>query len=120
MRLRPADPDRLRRPPSHPSATGVSRVFTPKATRRGRTRPAVLPPNWLMGSSNEVVAIGLSRWPHHSLFGYSGHPRVPEEDADYLVELTDHLVEGTGDRPSLPDEPMAISRRFAFFRSKPS
>ena len=27
---------------------------------------------------------------------------VPVEDADFLVELSNHLVEGTGDRPSLP------------------
>ena len=29
---------------------------------------------------------------------------VPEADADYLVELSDHLVEGTGDRPTLPPD----------------
>ncbi len=29
---------------------------------------------------------------------------VPVEDADYLVELSNYLVEGTGDRPSLPPD----------------
>jgi cholest-4-en-3-one 26-monooxygenase len=29
---------------------------------------------------------------------------VPGDDAEFLVELSNHLVEGTGDRPSLPDD----------------
>jgi len=29
---------------------------------------------------------------------------VPLEDADHLVELSNYLVEGTGDQPSLPDD----------------
>jgi cholest-4-en-3-one 26-monooxygenase len=31
-------------------------------------------------------------------------PGVPLEDADFLVELSNHLIEGTGDRVSLPDD----------------
>ena len=81
----------------------VSRVFTPKnmlsweQTTRDITR----------GLLDEFVAHGGGDWvdlvaaplPIRVILAILG---VPLEDGDFLVELTNYLVEGTGDRPTLP------------------
>lgn len=83
----------------------VSRVFTPKATRSWedttRRIATELVDGFVERGGGDWVDLVAAPLPIRVILAILG---VPEEDADYLVELTDHLVEGTGDRPSLPDD----------------
>ena len=93
----PPDHTRLRRI--------VSRHFTPRNVARLAAATRAIAAELLDG----FVASGGSDWvgavaaplPIRVIMLMLG---IPEADADYLVELSDYLVEGTGDRPTLaPD-----------------
>ena len=83
----------------------VSRVFTPKATRSwedtARGIAADLVDAFVARGGGDWVELVAAPLPIRVILAILG---VPAVDADYMVELTDHLVEGTGDRPSLPDD----------------
>ena len=83
----------------------MSREFTPKATRSWedttRRIASELVDGFVERGGGDWVEQVAAPLPIRVILAILG---VPEEDADYLVELTDHLVEGTGDRPSLPDD----------------
>jgi cholest-4-en-3-one 26-monooxygenase len=81
----------------------VSKAFTPRNIRRWEDLTRSIAGELL----DDFVERGGGDWVEHvaaplpirvilSILG------VPVEDADFLVELSNHLVEGTGDRPSLP------------------
>ncbi|MDG2427550.1 MAG: cytochrome P450 [Acidimicrobiales bacterium] len=83
----------------------VSRAFTPRNTRNwegmAREIAAELVDAFVAGGGGDWVAQVAAPLPIRVILAILG---VPLEDADYLVELTNHLVEGTGDGPSLPDD----------------
>ena len=83
----------------------VSRVFTPRAARSwegtARDIAAELVDEFLERGGGDWVELVAAPLPIRVILAILG---VPAEDADYMVELTNHLVEGTGDRPSLPDD----------------
>ncbi len=83
----------------------VSRIFTPRSIRRWEDLTRAITVELL----DEFVERGGGDWvdlvaaplPIRVILSILG---VPIEDADHLVELSNYLVEGTGDRPSLPDD----------------
>ncbi len=83
----------------------VARAFTPKNIRRWETTVRQITADLL----DDYVAAGQGDWvesvaaplPIKVILTMLG---VPVDDADYLVELSNYLVEGTTDRPSLPDD----------------
>jgi cholest-4-en-3-one 26-monooxygenase len=83
----------------------VSRVFTPRATRSwedtARQIAAELVDAFVARGGGDWVELVAAPLPIRVILAILG---VPAVDADYLVELTNHLVEGTGDRPTLPDD----------------
>ena len=83
----------------------VSKVFTPKAIRgwesTAREIVTELVDGFIAGGGGDWVEMVAAPLPIRVIMAILG---VPAEDADYLVELTDHLVEGTGNGSSLPDD----------------
>jgi len=83
----------------------VSKVFTPKATRgwEGTVRRITteLVDGFVATGGGDWVEMLAAPLPIRVIMAILG---VPDEDARYLVELTDHLVEGTGAGSSLPDD----------------
>ena len=83
----------------------VSKVFTPKATRgwEGTVRRITteLVDGFVATGGGDWVEMLAAPMPIRVIMAILG---VPDEDARYLVELTDHLVEGTGAGSSLPDD----------------
>ncbi|MDH3679186.1 MAG: cytochrome P450 [Acidimicrobiia bacterium] len=83
----------------------VSKVFTPRSIRRWEPLTRKIAAELL----DEFVARGEGDWvelvaaplPIRVILSILG---VPVDDADFLVELSNHLVEGTSDRVSLPDD----------------
>lgn len=83
----------------------VARAFTPKNIRRWEDTVRQITVDLL----EDFVAAGEGDWvdavaaplPIKVILTMLG---VPIDDADYLVELSNYLVEGTTDRPSLPDD----------------
>ena len=93
----PPDHTRLRRI--------VSGHFTPRNVARlaaaTRAIAAELLDGFVASGGGDWVAAVAAPLPIRVIMLMLG---VPEADADYLVELSDHLVEGTGDSPTLaPD-----------------
>lgn len=93
----PPDHTRLRRI--------VSRHFTPRNVTRfaaaTRTIAAELLDGFVASGGGDWVRAVAAPLPIRVIMLMLG---IPAADADYLVELSDHLVEGTGDRPTLaPD-----------------
>ena len=83
----------------------VSREFTPRNVARftaaTRAIAAELLDGFAAGGGGDWVAAVAAPLPIRVIMLMLG---VPATDADYLVELSDYLVEGTGDRPTLaPD-----------------
>ncbi len=83
----------------------VSRRFTPgnvaRLTAATRALAAELLDGFVAAGGGDWVKSVAAPLPIRVIMLMLG---VPESDADYLVELSDHLVEGTGDRPTLaPD-----------------
>ena len=91
----PPDHTRLRRL--------VSRAFTPRAMRRweGLTREITgeLLDAYLDAGGGDWVDLVAAPLPIRVILTILG---VPVEDADHLVEISNYLVEGTSDQPSLP------------------
>ena len=83
----------------------VSRIFTPRSIRRWedltRTIAADLLDDFVAKGGGDWVELVAAPLPIRVILSILG---VPIEDADYLVELSNYLVEGTGDRPTLPDD----------------
>lgn len=83
----------------------VSKAFTPRSIRNWedvtRTIAAGLLDDFIAQGGGDWVAAVAAPLPIRVILSILG---VPVEDADYLVELSNYLVEGTGDRPSLPDD----------------
>ncbi len=83
----------------------VSRAFTPKNTRAwegmARDIAAELIEDFVSAGGGDWVEQVAAPLPIRVILAILG---VPLEDADHLVELTNHLVEGTGDGSSLPDD----------------
>jgi len=81
----------------------VSREFTPRSIRRweqtARQITAELLDGFVADGGGDWVAKVAAPLPIRVILSILG---VPIADADFLVELSNHLVEGTGDRPSLP------------------
>ena len=93
----PPDHTRLRRI--------VSRHFTPRNVARlaaaTRAIAAELLDGFVASGGGDWVGAVAAPLPIRVIMLMLG---VPEADADYLVELSDYLVEGTGDRPTLPPD----------------
>ena len=91
----PPDHTRLRRL--------VSKAFTPRNIRRweGLTREITeeLLDKYLASGGGDWVELVAAPLPIRVILAILG---VPVEDADFLVELSNYLVEGTGEGPSLP------------------
>ncbi|MGI9611347.1 MAG: cytochrome P450 [Acidimicrobiales bacterium] len=83
----------------------VSRIFTPRSIRRWedltRAITAELLDDFIERGGGDWVELVAAPLPIRVILSILG---VPIDDADYLVELSNYLVEGTGDRPSLPDD----------------
>ncbi len=83
----------------------VSRAFTPKVTRgwEGLVQEIAteLVDGFIKGGGGDWVEKVAAPLPIRVIMAILG---VPAADADYLVELTNYLVEGTGDNRSLPDD----------------
>ncbi len=83
----------------------VSRSFTPRNLRRweGLTRSIAreLVDRFLAQDGGDWVELVAAPLPIRVILSILG---VPLADADYLVELSDYLVEGTTDQPSLPPD----------------
>ncbi len=81
----------------------VSKAFTPKAIRvwEDVTRQITceLLDDWMEKGGGDWVAEVAAPLPIRVILTILG---VPVEDADYLVEISNYLVEGTSDKPSLP------------------
>jgi len=90
----PPDHTRLRRL--------VSKAFTPRAIRRWEdlTRQITeeLLDEYLAAGGGDWVAMVAAPLPIRVILTILG---VPVDDADYLVEISNYLVEGTSDQPSL-------------------
>ncbi len=83
----------------------VSKAFTPKSLDKweGATRDitAHLLDEFAVRGGGDWVDLVAAPLPINVILAILG---VPRADADFLVELSNYLVEGTGDRPSLaPD-----------------
>ena len=91
----PPDHTRLRRL--------VSKAFTPRNIRQWEnlTREITeeLLDDYLASGGGDWVEMVAAPLPIRVILAILG---VPAEDADFLVELSNHLVEGTGEGPSLP------------------
>ncbi|MBS35903.1 MAG: cytochrome P450 [Thiotrichales bacterium] len=83
----------------------VSRVFTPKKMleweQTTRDIAAELLDRYQAAGGGDWVDKVAAPLPIRVILAILG---VPQQDGDYLVELSNYLVEGTGDRPSLPDD----------------
>jgi cholest-4-en-3-one 26-monooxygenase len=83
----------------------VSRIFTPRSIRRWedltREIAAELLDEFIERGGGDWVELVAAPLPIRVILSILG---VPVEDADYLVELSNYLVEGTGDRRTLPDD----------------
>lgn len=83
----------------------VSKVFTPRSIRAWeeltREIAAELLDEYVERGGGDWVEMVAAPLPIRVILAILG---VPASDADYLVELSNYLVEGTGDRPSLPDD----------------
>ena len=83
----------------------VSGHFTPRNTAAftatTRAIAAALLDGFMSSGGGDWVAAVAAPLPIRVIMLLLG---VPEADAGYLVELSDHLVEGTGDRPTLPPD----------------
>ncbi len=81
----------------------VSRSFTPRNLRRWeeltRSIARELVDDFLARDGGDWVELVAAPLPIRVILSILG---VPLEDADYLVELSNYLVEGTTDQPSLP------------------
>lgn len=83
----------------------VSKAFTPRNIRKWEETTRQIAVELL----DEFEAAGGGDWvdmvaaplPIRVILSILG---VPVEDADFLVEISNYLVEGTSDRPSLPDD----------------
>ena len=93
----PPDHTRLRRI--------VSRHFTPRNVARftaaARAIAAELLDGFVASDGGDWVKSVAAPLPIRIIMLMLG---VPETDADHLIELSDHLVEGTGDHPTLPPD----------------
>ncbi|MDE0067630.1 MAG: cytochrome P450 [Acidimicrobiaceae bacterium] len=93
----PPDHTRLRRL--------VSKAFTPRNIRQWEnlTREITeeLLDDYLASGGGDWVEMVAAPLPIRVILAILG---VPAEDADFLVELSNHLVEGTGEGPSLPPD----------------
>jgi cholest-4-en-3-one 26-monooxygenase len=93
-------------PPEHTRLRRVvSRAFTPRQVRRWEelTRDVArsLVATWRDQGRGDVVDLLSAPLPIQVIIAILG---VPDDLADHLIELSDHLVEGTTDRPSLPPD----------------
>jgi cholest-4-en-3-one 26-monooxygenase len=83
----------------------VSRAFTPRTTRTwegmARDIAAELVEDYVADGGGDWVEKVAAPLPIRVILAILG---VPTEDADYMVELTNYLVEGTGEGSSLPDD----------------
>lgn len=83
----------------------VSKAFTPRNIRRWeeltRQIAGELLDDFAAAGGGDWVDMVAAPLPIRVILSILG---VPVEDADFLVELSNYLVEGTGDRPSLPDD----------------
>ena len=83
----------------------VSRAFTPRNLLRWeettRTIAAELLDRFVDHGGGDWVDKVAAPLPIRVILSILG---VPHDDADHLVELSNYLVEGTGDRPTLPDD----------------
>jgi len=83
----------------------VSRMFTPKNVllweARTREIASELLDQFIDRGGGDWVELVAAPLPIRVILAILG---VPLEDGEYLVELTNYLVEGTGDRPTLPDD----------------
>lgn len=83
----------------------VSKAFTPRNIRRWealtREITAELLDDFEAAGGGDWVDMVAAPLPIRVILSILG---VPVEDADFLVELSNYLVEGTGDKPSLPDD----------------
>ncbi len=81
----------------------ISKLFTPRAINRWeqttRDIAAKLLDDFIQQDGGDWVEMVAAPLPIQVILTILG---VPIEDADYLVELSDYLVEGTGDQQSLP------------------
>ncbi len=81
----------------------VSKAFTPRNivvwedTTRAIARELI--EEFVIAGGGDWVDLVAAPLPIRVILTILG---VPVDDADYLVELSNYLVEGTGDRPSLP------------------
>ncbi len=83
----------------------VSKAFTPRNIRvwedTTREIAAELLDEFIAAGGGDWVEMVAAPLPIRVILSILG---VPIEDADFLVELSNYLVEGTGDQPSLPDD----------------
>ena len=81
----------------------VSKAFTPRNIRvwedTTRAIAAELLDEFVASGGGDWVAMVAAPLPIRVILSILG---VPVEDSDFLVELSNYLVEGTGDAPSLP------------------
>ena len=83
----------------------VSKAFTPRNIRvwedTTRAIAAELLDEFVAAGGGDWVAMVAAPLPIRVILSILG---VPVEDSDFLVELSNYLVEGTGDAPSLPPD----------------
>ena len=83
----------------------VSKAFTPRNIRvwedTTRTIAAELLDEFVAAGGGDWVEMVAAPLPIRVILSILG---VPVEDSDFLVELSNYLVEGTGDELSLPDD----------------
>ncbi len=83
----------------------VSKAFTPRNIRvwedTTRQITAELLDEFIAAGGGDFVKMVAAPLPIRVILTILG---VPIDDADFLVELSNYLVEGTGDAPSLPDD----------------
>ena len=91
----------------------VSKAFTPKNIRSweqtARDIAAGLLDEFVRRGGGDWVELVGAPLPIQVILSILG---VPIEDADYLVELSNYLVEGTGTNRRCPQTPTATRRRF--------
>lgn len=83
----------------------ISNVFTPKNVRRWSELTAQITndvlDDFMRDGGGDWVGLVAAPLPIRVILSILG---VPIEDADYLVELSNYLVEGTSDQQSLPPD----------------
>jgi cholest-4-en-3-one 26-monooxygenase len=83
----------------------VSKAFTPRNIRvwedTTRQITAELLDEFIAAGGGDFVKMVAAPLPIRVILTILG---VPIDDADFLLELSNYLVEGTGDAPSLPDD----------------